>query len=79
MVCYFYFFFITDKKFSSLSGIDFRRLVYFGLGIFLFLTAPSLSSNPIFYYICGITLGITSSVLIAFYFMSKLISKVNII
>lgn len=58
-------------------GIDFWRVVRLGLGLFIFLSASRLSSNPIFYYICGIALGITTSIFIAFYLLSKLIPKVR--
>lgn len=60
------------------SGIDFYRLLQFVGGVILFLAAPYLSSNPLFYYICGITLGVTTSFLILVYLVSKLIPKVKI-
>lgn len=47
--------------------------------VVLFITAPKLSSNPLFYYICGITIGITTSFLIVVYLTSKLIPKVRYI
>lgn len=55
--------------------IDLYRVFQFFCGVFLFLAAPRLSSNPLFYYICGITLGVTTSFLILVYILSKLIPK----
>lgn len=59
--------------------IDLWRVVQAFIGISLFLTAPRLSSNPLFYYICGITLGVTTSFIILVYILSKLIPKVSYI
>ncbi|KAK6644430.1 hypothetical protein RUM43_000697 [Polyplax serrata] len=55
--------------------VDFWRVLYFGTGVFLFLAAPNLSSNPLFYYVCGITLGVTTSIFIGLYLISKLVPK----
>ena len=57
--------------------IDLWRVVQAFIAISLFLAAPRLSSNPLFYYICGITLGVTTSFIILVYLLSKLIPKVS--
>ncbi|KAL0271157.1 UNVERIFIED_CONTAM: hypothetical protein PYX00_008345 [Menopon gallinae] len=55
--------------------IDFWKIILLICGICLFLAAPQLSSSPVFYYICGIALGISTSILITFYLISKLIPR----
>ncbi|XP_020707365.2 nuclear envelope integral membrane protein 1 isoform X2 [Athalia rosae] len=56
-------------------GIDFWKVTLLILGIIVFLFAKKLSYDPIFYYICGITLGVTTSLLILIYLISKLLPK----
>jgi hypothetical protein len=64
---------------AFISGIDYWRVLLVGAGILLFISAPKLSNNSLFYYICGITFGICASFLILAYMMSKLLPKVCII
>lgn len=59
------------------SGVDYWKVVLLVFGIFLFISADKLSQNTMFYYICGVTLGICTSFLILIYFLSKLFPKVN--
>lgn len=47
------------------------------LGLIIYWTAHKLSGNPVFYYLCGISLGVTASLIILVYFVSKLLPKVN--
>lgn len=58
-----------------LIGIDFWKVTLLVLGIVIFLFAKRLSYDPIFYYICGITLGITTSLLVLIYLVSRLLPK----
>lgn len=55
--------------------IDFWKVLYVIIGIFLFLSADKLSANTIFYYACGISFGICASFLILIYFVSKLFPR----
>ncbi|KAK7873377.1 hypothetical protein R5R35_000180 [Gryllus longicercus] len=55
--------------------VDFWRVLMVAGGVVLFLAAPKLSKNPIFYYLCGVTVGICASVLILIYFFSKLLPQ----
>lgn len=48
------------------------------LGVILFWSAKRLSHNPLFYYLCGISLGVTASLLVLIYFASKLFPRVSI-
>lgn len=50
----------------------------FALGLTLFLYAQSLSDNQLFYYICGISMGIFGSVIILVYLISRLLPNVSI-
>lgn len=46
-------------------------------GAALFLGAYNLSKNTLFYYLISIMLGITTSIIILVYFISKFLLKVN--
>jgi len=59
-----------------ISGIDYWKVLLLGAGVLLFVSAPKLSKNSLFYYICGISVGICASFLILVYMMSKLFPKV---
>lgn len=48
------------------------------VGVILFTSARKLSHNPLFYYLCGISLGVTASLLVLIYFASKLFPRVSI-
>jgi len=47
------------------------------IGIITFLTAQILSRNSLFYYACGITLGVSLSVIILIYMAGKLVPRVT--
>jgi hypothetical protein len=64
---------------AFISGIDYWRVLLLGAGVLLFISAPKLSNNSLFYYVCGITVGISASFLILVYMMSKLLPKVCIV
>ncbi|KAK9892440.1 hypothetical protein WA026_019893 [Henosepilachna vigintioctopunctata] len=55
--------------------IDYWKVLMFISGVFIYITADKLSQNVIFYYICGISFGITASFLILIYFISKLFPR----
>lgn len=48
----------------------------FLVGLFLFGYSARLSHNSLFYYLCGITIGVSASVLIIIILISRLIPKV---
>ncbi|KAL5243648.1 hypothetical protein ACI65C_011058 [Semiaphis heraclei] len=45
-------------------ALDIKRLAMFIVGIFLFGYSARLSHNSLFYYLCGITVGVTASFVI---------------
>jgi hypothetical protein len=55
--------------------IDYWKVLLLLMGISLFLSANKLSKNTLFYYICGVSVGICTSFLILIYFVSKLFPK----
>ncbi|RZC32809.1 transmembrane protein 194A, partial [Asbolus verrucosus] len=61
--------------FLNVIRIDYWKVLLLLIGISLFLSANKLSRNTLFYYLCGITLGICTSFLILIYFVSKLFPK----
>ncbi|KAI4500989.1 hypothetical protein M0802_003792 [Mischocyttarus mexicanus] len=54
---------------------DIWKVLMAVIGIALFLFAKRLSHNPLFYYLCGISLGVTASCLILIYFAGKLFPR----
>lgn len=57
-------------------GIDYWKVILLLSGVVLFLLAPKISHNTLFYYICGVSLGICASFLVLIYFASKIFPKV---
>ncbi|CAG9815735.1 unnamed protein product [Phaedon cochleariae] len=55
--------------------IDFWKVSLLIVGLFLFLSAETLSKNVIFHYICGVSVGITASLLILIYLVSKIFPR----
>ncbi|XP_044259966.1 nuclear envelope integral membrane protein 1 [Tribolium madens] len=55
--------------------IDYWKFLLLLGGITLFLSASKLSRNTLFYYICGISLGICTSFLILIYLISRLFPR----
>jgi len=49
------------------------------VGLLLFAYSAQLSHNSLFYYLCGITIGVTTSFLIIILFISRFIPKVCIL
>ena len=48
------------------------------LGMFLFWYAQKLSRNTLFYYISGIIIGVSLSIVILIYLLGKLLPKVSL-
>lgn len=60
------------------TALDSRRLAMFMVGLFLFSYSARLSHNSLFYYLCGITIGVTASFVVIIILISRLIPKVYI-
>ncbi|XP_063704048.1 nuclear envelope integral membrane protein [Culicoides brevitarsis] len=68
----------ADAKFKvhmQLIRVDFWRVLLLCAGLFVFFSAPSLSENPLFYYLSGVLVGISASFLIVVWLVSKLIPR----
>jgi NEMP family len=59
----------------SLIRIDFWKVIMLAVGVFTFFSARQLSQNSLFYYLCGILLGISASFLVVVFLISKLIPR----
>lgn len=47
------------------------------LGIAVIFSSRSLSDNPLFFYLCGILVGVFASFMVLVYYVSKLLPKVS--
>ncbi|CAI6347603.1 unnamed protein product [Macrosiphum euphorbiae] len=56
-------------------ALDIKRLAMFIVGICLFGYSARLSHNSLFYYLCGITVGVTASFVIIILLIGRLIPK----
>lgn len=61
------------------TALDNKRLTLFVVGVLLFAYSAQLSHNLLFYYLCGITIGVTTSFFIIILFISRFIPKVRIL
>ncbi|XP_065079880.1 nuclear envelope integral membrane protein-like [Ochlerotatus camptorhynchus] len=59
----------------NLIRIDFWRMILLAAGVFVFLSSAKLSDNSLFYYICGVCLGVFASFLVVVYLASKLFPR----
>ncbi|KAJ8937441.1 hypothetical protein NQ314_011830 [Rhamnusium bicolor] len=59
----------------NIIRIDFWKLLLLGVGVLLFISAGKLSTNTLFHYICGVSLGICASCLILIYFVSRIFPR----
>jgi hypothetical protein len=59
----------------NLIRIDFWKVIMLTVGLFMFFSAKQLSQNSLFYYLCGIILGISASFLVVVFLISKLIPR----
>ncbi|XP_073983251.1 nuclear envelope integral membrane protein-like [Rhodnius prolixus] len=69
---------VSDKEYEiklNRIRVDYWRILLCLWGFTVFLSAPSLSSNSLFYYLTGMSLGIFASVLIFVYFLSRLMPR----
>lgn len=65
--------------FLFFSVFDNKRLAIFIIGLLLFGYSAQLSHNLLFYYLCGITVGVTASFVIIILLISRFIPKVCIL
>lgn len=47
------------------------------VGISAIFASRSLSGNPVFFYLCGIIVGVSASFMLLVYYVSKLLPKVS--
>lgn len=69
---------VSSEEYSvrlNLIRIDFWRVILLAAGVFVFLSAAKLSNNALFYYICGVGLGVFASFLVVVYLASKLFPR----
>ncbi|CAK9823318.1 Nuclear envelope integral membrane protein [Anthophora retusa] len=57
------------------TRVDVSKLTLMVLGAIVYWSARKLSGNTVFYYLCGVTLGTTASIVILVYFISKLLPR----
>ncbi|KAJ0178647.1 hypothetical protein K1T71_005422 [Dendrolimus kikuchii] len=55
--------------------VDIWRVLLMVLGITLIFTSRHLSSNPFFFYLCGVLVGVFASFMVLVYYMSKLLPR----
>ncbi|XP_014235006.1 nuclear envelope integral membrane protein 1 isoform X1 [Trichogramma pretiosum] len=63
------------KLIMTQNTIDLFKISLTAVGIFMFWYAKKLSRNTLFYYMSGISLGVTLSILILIYLLGKLFPK----
>ncbi|XP_053698258.1 nuclear envelope integral membrane protein [Sabethes cyaneus] len=69
---------VSSEEYSvrlNLIRIDFWRVLLLAAGVFVFLSAARLSENALFYYICGVGMGVFASFLVVVYMASKLFPR----
>nr|CAD7264876.1 unnamed protein product [Timema shepardi] len=55
--------------------MDQMKLAMFLSGLVMFCLAPRLSRNALFFYLCGVIVGISTSLLLLFYLVHKMLPK----
>ncbi|XP_059049675.1 nuclear envelope integral membrane protein isoform X2 [Achroia grisella] len=55
--------------------VDIWRIILMFLGISLIFSSKALSGNPVFFYLCGIFVGVFASFMVLVYYVSKLLPK----
>lgn len=58
-----------------LIRVDVVRVALFAAGVLLLFAACKLSDNAIFYYICGVSIGMCASLLVVIYMLSKVLPR----
>lgn len=55
--------------------VDLWRVILMAAGIALIFSSKSLSGNPVFFYLCGIFIGVFASFMVLMYYISKMLPK----
>lgn len=55
--------------------VDIWRVLLMVGGITLIFSSRTLSSNPVFFYLCGVFIGVSASFMVLVYYISKLLPK----
>ncbi|XP_052740739.1 nuclear envelope integral membrane protein [Bicyclus anynana] len=55
--------------------VDLWRVLMMASGLALIFASRSLSGNPVFFYLCGIFVGVSASFMVLVYYVSKLLPK----
>lgn len=58
-------------------GIDLWRVIMMASGIALIYASRSLCANPVFFYLCGIIIGVSASFMVLVYYVSKFLPRVS--
>ncbi|CAH0725340.1 unnamed protein product, partial [Brenthis ino] len=68
----------TKQKHSielHIQRVDIWRVFMMVIGITLIYASRSLSANPVFFYICGIVIGVSASFMVLVYYISKFLPR----
>ncbi|XP_072939735.1 nuclear envelope integral membrane protein [Epargyreus clarus] len=68
----------TKQKHSielQIQRVDLWRVLCMAAGIVLIFSSRALSGNPLFFYLCGITVGVSASFMVIVYYVSKLLPR----
>lgn len=63
---------------NVISGVDIWRAILMFLGLTLILLSRALSGNSVFFYLCGIFIGVFASFMVLVYYISKMLPRVSI-
>ncbi|KPJ05984.1 Myosin-VI [Papilio machaon] len=58
-----------------IQRVDMWRVLLMALGLVLIFSSKALSGNPVFFYVCGVLVGVSASFLLLVYYFSKLLSR----
>ncbi|XP_045765526.1 nuclear envelope integral membrane protein 1 isoform X2 [Maniola jurtina] len=59
----------------NVQRVDLWRVLTMVLGLSLIFSSRALCGNPVFFYLCGIVVGVSASFMVLVYYVSKLLPK----
>ncbi|XP_068631047.1 nuclear envelope integral membrane protein [Battus philenor] len=59
----------------QIQRVDIWRVLLMIFGLVLIFSSKTLSGNPLFFYICGVLVGVSASFMLVVYYVSKLLPK----
>ncbi|XP_013143282.1 PREDICTED: nuclear envelope integral membrane protein 1 [Papilio polytes] len=59
----------------NIQRVDMWRVLLMALGLVLIFSSKALSGNPVFFYVCGVLVGVSASFLLLVYYFSKLLPR----